>query len=217
MILFSIFGFKISYFITKYSKFRANPKGSTSTIMYTSILFIFTAFCVVVIGIKWRLKKLNENLEKNLQNEFKIKNFIKYFSTAFDHLKIIVDILNDLFSIPFAIFISTNLLLVAFLIYDYYALYAVSDEKFSQLFYCLFATVLRIYMFGMVLMTIYCFMAVKAEEIETMKILYKFSSKKLKKGQNLRIWNLIHQIELSKLSFSCGMFAFDWKLLFKVS
>lgn len=191
-------------------------KGSSSTIMYVAILVNFAILCVIMNGISSRLKMLNENLQKNLKNDFKVDQFLTSFATIYSNLRKAIDILNAIFSIPFAIFISTNLLLVSFLVYDYYALFAIKRNQFMQLYFCLFSTVLKVYMFSMIFVTIYCCMTVKNQETESKRILLRALSRKSVKKQSIKVWNLIHQIELSGLNLSCGMFEFDWKILFTV-
>lgn len=192
-------------------------KGSSSTIMYVAILAFFAIFCVILIGIKSRLNHLNRKLTENLRNEFKSDPFLTSFTIIFGNLKKIIDILNEIFSIPFAIFVSTNLLLVSFLFYDYYALYAVTNDRFNQLYYCLFATVLRSYMFAMVLVSVYCCVAVKTEKNKTLHILQNFWFNRTNNRQRIKVWNLINHIEVSGMDLSCGMYLFDWKMLFNVS
>ncbi|CAG9810157.1 unnamed protein product [Chironomus riparius] len=69
-------------------------------------------------------------------------------------------------------------------------------------------------MFSMIFVTIYCCTSVKSQATETKRILLKYLINTTRKGQNLKIWNLIHHVELTGLNLSCGMFEFDWKILF---
>lgn len=213
--------FSITSKLTYEMKVHQGPsfylKGSSSTIMYVAILVNFAILCVIMTGISSRLKLLNQKLQENLKNDFRVDQFLTSFATIFSNLRKAIDILNGIFSVPFAIFISTNLLLVSFLVYDYYALFVIQSNQFMQLYFCLFSTVLKAYMFSLIFVTIYCCMTVKNQEIETKKILLRNLIQKPGKRQNFKIWNLIHQVELSGLNLSCGMFEFDWKIVFTVS
>ena len=124
-------------------------KGSSSTVIYVAILFNFGFLCVIMTGISSRMKLLNRNLEEN-------NKFLTSFATIFSNLRNVIAILNGIFSVPFAFFISTNLLLVSFLVYDYYALLAIPSNQFMQLYFCLFSTLLKTYMFSLIFVTIYC-------------------------------------------------------------
>lgn len=191
--------------------------GALSIVMYVAILFAFSTLCVIIVGLRTRLRILNQQLNENFKNDFKIEQFLISFFTNFENLKNIIDILNELFAVPLAIFIGTNLFLIAFLFYDYYALYALPVDYATQFYYCVSTTLLRSYMFVLVFAVIYCCMTLKNQEKATLKVLQKFAIYKSQKKATIKVLNLAKQIEISSLNLTCGMFVFDWKILFRVS
>lgn len=203
------------YLLSK--KRKADPFGSLSVVEYIANLFIFTTLCALILGLSVRLKLLNQILNQNFTKDFQNFEVLKFFGNNFVNLKKIVVTLNELFAVPLAIFFGTNLFLIAFLFYDYYALFAVQDENNSQFFYAISTTFMRAYMLILVIAITCCCMELKKQENEALNILHKFSIIKMKRKSKIKIENLAEQIELSSLSFSCGMFKFDWEIIFGVS
>ena len=125
--------FESRYLVTK--KRKADPFGVLSVVEYIANLFIFSTLCAIILGLNVRLKLLNQILDDKFREILNNFELLKFFVNNFVDLKKIVVTLNELFAIPLAIFFGTNLFLIAFLLYDYYALFAVQDDNQSQFFY----------------------------------------------------------------------------------
>lgn len=192
------------------------PLLSVILIICSYVLF----FIAVAHQIKMRLKSVNEILRAQILSKNGTSSSIKVLSIVHIQLNSAINFVNKVFALPAALFLGSNLYGATFSLYETYDILRNNSNDFNiHLGYNLAIYFLNIhhfvYNFGAVAVS----MAVGRQQEETREILMEIlqgnrvGDDKLKR--RLRLFVL--QTKHARMDFSCGMFKFDWILLYTVS
>lgn len=208
---FLFISFTLAAFVATISTIKTSEKQPNiigPIIMFITMVIFCGVFCVFMAGIKLRLKLINEFINTSLNNDKVLSGSLLYIC-----IYEITLIINKLFSLPVAIYISANLLSSAFLFYDLFALYIQPNP--TQLIYCIIATILSFHFFVYTFLLIYFCSSTAKEGRKCMEILEKnvnCDDLKVKK----RIMFFIQQFNHFEVKISCGLFELDWRVLYMV-
>ena len=142
---------------------------------------------------------------------------LKILSTIHISLNDIIKLMNNIFSLPIAFFIGYNLFGCTFSLYETYDLALLPNESLIHVGYNVAITLINLHYFFYIFITI--IMSVKVIECrnETYNILKKILHGKFDEKSKMKIRLLILQIKHSRAELSCGLFNFDWMILYSVS
>lgn len=172
-----------------------------------------------ILKTKFNLTKDPKTLKKWNLNIITSKSEIlvlKITSESHILLNDVIKLMNTIFSLPIAIFMTYNLFGCTFSLYETYDLMSTSRKNLRHIGYNVAISLFNIHYFVYIFIVVAMSMSVTGCRNETcdvlMKILHGKFDKKLK--QKVRIFIL--QIKHSRAEFSCGLFNFDWMLLYSV-
>ncbi|KAG5666462.1 hypothetical protein PVAND_014489 [Polypedilum vanderplanki] len=202
---------------------KINPKDEIylfwclSTTSLVLINFSFIAF-----AIKMRFEKVNEvlrSLQPNFINFITLKPQIflakiKNLSKVHFHITELITEINKNFSI--------GILLILPPIFAWFCVFLLMILKVQWIIFKTFYVLMIIKMLVvamldvLLLISIYCANKAKCEGIETAKILFMMKNENnFDENVEKKISAFIDQIKFMSTKFSCGLFALDWKLIFK--
>lgn len=213
---------------------RKNAKFFIPTILETIVINIYVSFFIAVtINVKLRLNILNEilvmkfqhkTLKKWIQNN--IQNILNSYSSNFVlkmlsilHIQLneAIKLINTIFLLPVAFFIALNLCGLTFSLYETYDLIVATESSLSHLGYNMAIYLLNLHYFIYTFSAILISVSTANSRDETCKIMKNILIDEFndKCSKQIRIFKL--QIKSSRFDFSCGLFDFNWTLLFSVS
>jgi len=163
------------------------------------------------------IKKWNQKNYQNILMPHSSLYILKVVSMLHIQLNDVMNLMNKIFLLPVAFFIALNLYGSTFSLYETYDLISTSEDNIRHLGYNLAIYFLNIHYFIYTFMIIAISVLVTRARDKTHKILKEFLHKNLDEGLRNRIQIFILQIKSSKTEFSCGLFNFDWALMYSVS
>lgn len=162
-------------------------------------------------------KSVNELNQKVPLKSFPSIHFLNILATLHIQLKSIIKIMNKIFSLPIMFFMAYNLSGLTFSLYETYDLISSGKGNIRQIGYNIGVYVENLTYFIYCLATIVVSSLIGRSSNKTLDILMEFSHKNHNEKFQKRIRIFILQIKSSRTSFSCGLFNFDWILLYSVS
>lgn len=193
--------------------------------------FVFF-FIVVAYSIKVRFDIINQILmvkfsfadQKNTRNciievinSYPSTYILKILSILHIQLNDVISLINKLFALPIMLFLAYNLCGSTFALYESYDIIFSGQENLRQLGYTLGVYVMNINYFAYNFTSIVMSVGVASVRNKTAEILNEILCKKIDGKLRNKIKVFLLQIRSSTADFSCGLFTFDWTILFAVS
>jgi hypothetical protein len=213
---------------------RKNAKFFIPTILETISIHCYVSFFIVMaFHIKMRFEIINEILMTafhtkclNKRNKTEFQNILtshspiyvlKVLSILHIQLNDAIKLMNKIFLLPVAFFIAMNLCGSTFSLYETYDLISAAQKNLRHLGYNMAIYLLNLHYFMYTFAVIAITVSVTRNRDETYKLLKNISFEEFddKLNEKIRIFEL--QIKSSRAQFSCGLFDFNWTLLYSVS
>jgi hypothetical protein len=174
-----------------------------------------------ILKIKFNLTNDGKILTKwNPKNNFNsISPFfiLKSLLTIHIQLNEIINLMNKIFSFPIALFLGYNLFGSTFSLYETYDIVFQQNLSLRHFGYNIAIILTNLNYFIYNLITIVISVSVTRCRNETYDILIKMLHEKYDEKFKKKIRLFILQIKHSRAEFSCGMFNFDWMVLYMVN
>lgn len=174
--------------------------------------------------MKFNLVKGSKNITKWNQKDFQnilssqSPTFIlRILSTIHIQLNEIMKIMNQIFSLPIALFMGYNLFGCTFSLYETYDLVLLPNQNLRHVGYNIAISLINFHYFIYIFLVIAMSANVTECRNETYNILMKILHGKFDEKFKKKIRIFILQIKHSRAEFSCGLFNFDWMVLYSVS
>jgi len=186
-------------------------------------------FIAMTFYVKLRFQIVNEVLTSTLhikilnkQNQDTFNSHspiyvLKVLSTLHIQLNDAIKLMNRIFLLPVAFFIAMNLCGLTFSLYETYDIVSATQKDLRHLGYNMAIYLLNLHYFMYTLTVIAITVSVAKNRDKTYNILKNISCQEFdgKLNERIRIFTL--QIKSSRTQFSCGLFDFNWTLLYSVS
>jgi hypothetical protein len=193
--------------------------------MIFSITTFMAFYVVVVMAVRFWYSVLNDLLmmkflDKN-DERFAIDVISavppsKYLNTISSlHLKMteIIAAINRIFTLPIIFFLTIQITNCTFGLYETYATVIKPTVTNEQLGYTLQSIVANVHLVLYLILVISACTTAMTEKNRTKEILHKIEKQKEVKR---KVESFKLQLEHMRMNFSCGMFDFDWQLLYVV-
>jgi hypothetical protein len=175
----------------------------------------------VILGIKFNFIKDNKTIAKWNQKDFLASQsptaVLKVLSAIHIQLNEIMKSMNQIFSLPIALFIGYNLFGSTFSLYETYDLVMLPNDSLRHAGYNIAISLINLHYFIYIFLVIVMSVNVTDCRNETYNILMRILHAKIDEKLKMKIRIFIMQIRHSRAEFSCGLFNFDWMVLYSVS
>lgn len=177
-------------------------------------LFIFLIFIsAVCCGIKQRFDLINRIFKNSSSSVIDMKALASLHIQLYD----IITIINQIFSFPVMVFAGMQLFGVIASLFECYDVIN-TQRDLHQMGFCVSFLISQFYFSSFIFLVIYnSSNASKYGGKSAGIFLDKFNHQLRVKKQTKCLKVFIYQFEHYQVIFSCGMFHFDWKMLFSVS
>jgi hypothetical protein len=179
----------------------------------------FTSFYInIAIAVRNRFKTINNLLKTKLSSSHNLKinqkNDLKTLSSLHAQLCDIISMTNKIFSLPHAYFLLINLVSCVFTLYEGYAIIASSQIILARIGFLIQSLIITGHYHFFVLTPLMASTMMTSEGRKAAEVLAKIRAGK---GLRKNFVVLRQQLRHSNVTFSCGLFEFDWTLMHAVS
>ncbi len=207
----------LSYIMVKYLgvKLTTVPLERVYFILAVVLHIYYLIFALLIIfNAYWRFKSINRALTETLKNEDKnILKDIKIIRKIWIRVEDLIYSMDKYFATLFVIFYGNHIvfsLTISFLLYDVTVHDLGMEDKIFMCVGALFCTFTTIF-FGILIFFSNALECIINNAVESFNLFHiKSEDKNIQKSCELAIL----QFEHSRKLVSCGMFEFDWKLIF---
>ncbi|KAG5670399.1 hypothetical protein PVAND_000667 [Polypedilum vanderplanki] len=193
-----------------------SPTSSIKTNIYYFMCFcgstvLLLSFKFAALGVKMRFENVNKCLRSSLNYQELSSHQLKKLAKI--HMKItdIIQLINQTFSLALMLYF-----IIFFCWCCMYCFLIVSTSKevwLNYSGYILLRLTANIFIDGLMFNAIRTASLAEMEGIKTARILFEIRIDKI--GETETISSFIDQVKFTSMKFSCGLFSYDWKFLFK--
>jgi 7tm Chemosensory receptor len=168
-------------------------------------------FCFLLLGIRFRLVLINQAIQESKDPERLASKCISTLANLLIKLNEISSSVNKIFSIIVMLFLGYSIGSVTLTIHEFYDAFLTKEINYANIIYCFGVSVWQLDYVFCCLYCIACCSLTSREGTRTLDLLHEHME------GSKRVQIFIYQLQHVQVSFSCGLFDFDWRYVPTVS